>query len=68
MVLRIPLRRSASFTPDHQPGAEVSTSTPVKMEANVVVLGADSVGKSGKLARKLLQGVCYSRLQKALSA
>ncbi|XP_061451602.1 ras-related and estrogen-regulated growth inhibitor-like protein isoform X2 [Rhineura floridana] len=46
MVLRIPLRRSASFTPDHQPVVEVPTPTPQKMEANVVVLGADSVGKS----------------------
>ncbi|XP_070619674.1 ras-related and estrogen-regulated growth inhibitor-like protein [Erythrolamprus reginae] len=53
MVLRIPLRRSASFTPDHQPGAEVSPSAPVKMEANVVILGADSVGKSALTVRFL---------------
>ncbi|XP_054858654.1 ras-related and estrogen-regulated growth inhibitor-like protein [Eublepharis macularius] len=53
MVLRIPLRRSASFTPDHQPGVEVPTSTPLKMEANVVVLGGDSVGKSALTVRFL---------------
>ncbi|XP_065415380.1 ras-related and estrogen-regulated growth inhibitor-like protein isoform X1 [Chrysemys picta bellii] len=47
MVLRIPLRRSASFTPDHQPLMEMSNPTTLKMEANVLVLGADSVGKSG---------------------
>lgn len=48
MVLRIPLRRSASFTPDHQPLMEVSSPTALKMEANMLVMGANSVGKSGK--------------------
>ncbi|KAJ7311084.1 hypothetical protein JRQ81_006683 [Phrynocephalus forsythii] len=56
MVLRIPLRRSASFTPDHQPGAEAAPPPPpgpVKLEANVVVLGAGSVGKSALTVRFL---------------
>nr|XP_056722097.1 ras-related and estrogen-regulated growth inhibitor-like protein [Euleptes europaea] len=53
MVLRIPLRRSASFTPDHQPAAEVPTPAPLKMEVNVVVLGGDSVGKSALTVRFL---------------
>ncbi|XP_020637353.1 ras-related and estrogen-regulated growth inhibitor-like protein [Pogona vitticeps] len=54
MVLRIPLRRSASFTPDHhQAGAEASPPGPLKMEANVVVLGADRVGKSALTVRFL---------------
>ncbi|XP_048337910.1 ras-related and estrogen-regulated growth inhibitor-like protein isoform X2 [Sphaerodactylus townsendi] len=49
MVLRIPLRRSTSLTPDHQPVVEVPTPTPLKMDVNVVVLGGDSVGKSESL-------------------
>ncbi|KAG6930351.1 ras-related and estrogen-regulated growth inhibitor-like protein, partial [Chelydra serpentina] len=53
MVLRIPLRRSASFTPDHQPLMEVSSPTALKMEANVLVMGADSVGKSALAVRFL---------------
>ncbi|KAF7241555.1 Ras-related and estrogen-regulated growth inhibitor-like protein [Varanus komodoensis] len=53
MVLRIPLRRSASFTPDPQPAAEGPLPTPLKMEANVVVLGADGVGKSALTVRFL---------------
>ncbi|XP_062998636.1 ras-related and estrogen-regulated growth inhibitor-like protein [Elgaria multicarinata webbii] len=53
MVLRIPLRRSASFTPDHQPVVEGSIPTPLKMEANIVVLGADQVGKSALTVRFL---------------
>ncbi|XP_034959562.1 ras-related and estrogen-regulated growth inhibitor-like protein [Zootoca vivipara] len=53
MVLRIPLRRSASYTPDHQSGVEAPTSSPLKVEANVVVLGADSVGKSALTVRFL---------------
>ncbi|XP_078539335.1 ras-related and estrogen-regulated growth inhibitor-like protein isoform X1 [Lissotriton helveticus] len=49
MVLRIPLRRSVSLNPEHQPPpgpAEMTGPAPLKMEANVLVMGADSVGKS----------------------
>ncbi|XP_048337908.1 ras-related and estrogen-regulated growth inhibitor-like protein isoform X1 [Sphaerodactylus townsendi] len=53
MVLRIPLRRSTSLTPDHQPVVEVPTPTPLKMDVNVVVLGGDSVGKSALTVRFL---------------
>ncbi|CAM2099043.1 ras-related and estrogen-regulated growth inhibitor-like protein [Caretta caretta] len=53
MVLRIPLRRSASFTPDHQPLMEVSSPTALKMEANMLVMGANSVGKSALTVRFL---------------
>ncbi|XP_062819144.1 ras-related and estrogen-regulated growth inhibitor-like protein isoform X2 [Anolis carolinensis] len=48
MVLRIPLRRSASFTPDHHSAGETPPAAPLKVEANVVVLGAGQVGKSGE--------------------
>lgn len=48
MVLRIPLRRSASFTPDPQSLVEVPSPAMQRMEANVLVLGADRVGKSGE--------------------
>lgn len=48
MGLRLPLRRSASFTPDHPALMEVPGPTALKMEANVLIMGADNVGKSGK--------------------
>lgn len=48
MGLRLPLRRSASFTPDHPALMEMPGPTTLKMEANVLVMGADNVGKSGK--------------------
>ncbi|XP_060611172.2 ras-related and estrogen-regulated growth inhibitor-like protein [Anolis sagrei] len=53
MVLRIPLRRSASFTPDHHSVGETPPATPLKVEANVVVLGAGQVGKSALTVRFL---------------
>ncbi|XP_019359624.1 PREDICTED: ras-related and estrogen-regulated growth inhibitor-like protein [Gavialis gangeticus] len=53
MVLRIPLRRSASFTPDPQPLVEVPSPAMQRMEANVLVLGADHVGKSALTVRFL---------------
>uniref|UniRef100_A0A8D0GZ42 small monomeric GTPase n=1 Tax=Sphenodon punctatus TaxID=8508 RepID=A0A8D0GZ42_SPHPU len=53
MVLRIPLRRSASFTPDHRPVVEVPSPATLKMEANVLVTGADRVGKSALTVRFL---------------
>ncbi|XP_067161639.1 ras-related and estrogen-regulated growth inhibitor-like protein isoform X2 [Apteryx mantelli] len=46
MGLRLPLRRSASFTPDHPALLEVPGPAALKMEANVLVMGADNVGKS----------------------
>ncbi|XP_069654549.1 ras-related and estrogen-regulated growth inhibitor-like protein isoform X2 [Haliaeetus albicilla] len=46
MGLRLPLRRSASFTPDHPALMEMPGPTALKMEANVLVMGADNVGKS----------------------
>lgn len=42
------LRRSASFTPDHPALLEVPSPAALKAEANVLVMGADSVGKSGR--------------------
>ncbi|XP_062819147.1 ras-related and estrogen-regulated growth inhibitor-like protein isoform X4 [Anolis carolinensis] len=53
MVLRIPLRRSASFTPDHHSAGETPPAAPLKVEANVVVLGAGQVGKSALTVRFL---------------
>ncbi|XP_069078790.1 ras-related and estrogen-regulated growth inhibitor-like protein [Pleurodeles waltl] len=56
MVLRIPLRRSLSLNPDHQPPsgpAEMTGPAPLKLEANVLVMGADSVGKSALTVRFL---------------
>ncbi|KAG9489157.1 hypothetical protein GDO78_005253 [Eleutherodactylus coqui] len=49
MVLKIPLRRSVSLSPEHQPSvspADMTGPTALKMEANILVLGADGVGKS----------------------
>lgn len=57
MGLRLPLRRSTSFTPDHPALMEVPGPTALKMEANVLVMGADNVGKSGENDRELEQGV-----------
>lgn len=48
MGLRLPLRRSTSFTPDHPALMEVPGPAALKMEANVLVMGADNVGKSGE--------------------
>lgn len=48
MGLRLPLRRSTSFTPDHPALMEVPGPTALKVEANVLVMGADNVGKSGE--------------------
>ncbi|XP_027544552.1 ras-related and estrogen-regulated growth inhibitor-like protein [Neopelma chrysocephalum] len=53
MGLRLPLRRSTSFTPDHPALMEVPGPTALKMEANVLVMGADNVGKSALTVRFL---------------
>ncbi|XP_074773018.1 ras-related and estrogen-regulated growth inhibitor-like protein isoform X1 [Athene noctua] len=53
MGLRLPLRRSASFTPDHPALMEVPGPPALKMEANVLVMGAGSVGKSALTVRFL---------------
>ncbi|KAG8440650.1 hypothetical protein GDO86_006410 [Hymenochirus boettgeri] len=56
MVLKIPLRRSVSLSPEHQPSvslAEMTGPTALKMEANILVLGADGVGKSALTVRFL---------------
>ncbi|KAM6257624.1 ras-like protein family member 11B isoform 2-T2 [Porphyrio hochstetteri] len=46
MALRLPLRRSASFTPEHPALTELPGPAALKVEANVLVMGADNVGKS----------------------
>ncbi|XP_075287833.1 ras-related and estrogen-regulated growth inhibitor-like protein isoform X2 [Opisthocomus hoazin] len=46
MGLRLPLHRSASFTPDHAALLEIPGPTTLKTEVNVLVMGADNVGKS----------------------
>ncbi|XP_005051864.1 PREDICTED: ras-related and estrogen-regulated growth inhibitor-like protein isoform X1 [Ficedula albicollis] len=53
MGLRLPLRRSTSFTPDHPALMELPGPTALKMEANVLVMGADNVGKSALTVRFL---------------
>lgn len=42
------LRRSASFTPEHPALLELPSPVALRAEANVLVMGADSVGKSGE--------------------
>ncbi|XP_040456628.1 uncharacterized protein LOC121091247 isoform X1 [Falco naumanni] len=53
MGLRLPLRRSASFTPGHPALAEPPGPAALRAEANVLVMGADSVGKSALTVRFL---------------
>nr|XP_033776978.1 ras-related and estrogen-regulated growth inhibitor-like protein isoform X1 [Geotrypetes seraphini] len=56
MVLKIPLRRAISLTPEHHPSsgpAELVGPVALKMEVNVLVVGADSVGKSALTVRFL---------------
>uniref|UniRef100_A0A8V5GXB1 small monomeric GTPase n=1 Tax=Melopsittacus undulatus TaxID=13146 RepID=A0A8V5GXB1_MELUD len=53
MGLRLPLRRSTSFTPDHPALMEMPGPTALKLEANVLIMGADNVGKSALTVRFL---------------
>ncbi|XP_052527774.1 ras-related and estrogen-regulated growth inhibitor-like protein isoform X1 [Tympanuchus pallidicinctus] len=47
------LRRSASFTPEHPALLELPSPVALRAEANVLVMGADSVGKSALTVRFL---------------
>ncbi|OXB79397.1 UNVERIFIED_CONTAM: hypothetical protein H355_007606 [Colinus virginianus] len=47
------LRRSASFTPEHPALLELPGPAALRAEANVLVMGADSVGKSALTVRFL---------------
>ncbi|XP_072201487.1 ras-related and estrogen-regulated growth inhibitor-like protein isoform X1 [Excalfactoria chinensis] len=51
--MRLRLRRSASFTPEHPALLELPCPTALRTEANVLVMGADSVGKSALTVRFL---------------
>ncbi|XP_074141326.1 ras-related and estrogen-regulated growth inhibitor-like protein [Sminthopsis crassicaudata] len=53
MVLRFPLRRSASFTLECRTLFEIPDPTILTMEANVLVMGAENVGKSALTVRFL---------------